>query len=209
MPEAGVAMNTAAEVLLEQRGAAFWITINRPDKRNALHPGVIDGIREGLRRAHALTEVRVIVITGAGDKAFCAGGDLRPGQGFAFDFSRPRLDYGELLREAQDASLPIIARINGACMAGGVGLAAMGDFAIAADHAQFGLPEVRIGLFPMQVLSLLQTCTAEQTWQLCGHATRHGDESGSRHSRHGRHSRHSRRARSEAACSRAACSCRG
>jgi enoyl-CoA hydratase/carnithine racemase len=164
-------MNTAAEVLLEPRGAAFWITINRPDKRNALHQGVIDGIREGLRRAHARAEVRVIVVTGAGDKAFCAGGDLRPGQGFAFDFSRPRLDYGELLREAQDASLPIIARINGACMAGGVGLAAMGDFAIAADHAQFGLPEVKIGLFPMQVLSLLQTLVPPRTvreWAITG-----------------------------------------
>jgi enoyl-CoA hydratase/carnithine racemase len=115
--------------------------------------------------------VRVIVLTGAGDQAFCAGGDLRPGEGFAFDFSRPRLAYGELLREAQDATLPIVARINGACMAGGMGLAAMTDFAVASEHAVFGLPEVKLGLFPMQVLSLLQTLVPPRTvreWAFTG-----------------------------------------
>jgi enoyl-CoA hydratase/carnithine racemase len=161
----------AGDVLHEPRGPAFWITINRPGRRNAIHQGVIDGIREGLRRAHADEGVRVIVLTGAGDQAFCAGGDLRPGEGFAFDFSRPRLAYGELLREAQDATLPIVARINGACMAGGMGLAAMGDFAVASEHAVFGLPEVRLGLFPMQVLSLLQTLVPPRTvreWAFTG-----------------------------------------
>jgi enoyl-CoA hydratase/carnithine racemase len=161
----------AGDVLHESRGPAFWITINRPGRRNAIHQGVIDGIRGGLRRAHADEGVRVIVLTGAGDQAFCAGGDLRPGEGFAFDFSRPRLAYGELLREAQDATLPIVARINGACMAGGMGLAAMTDFAVASEHAVFGLPEVKLGLFPMQVLSLLQTLVPPRTvreWAFTG-----------------------------------------
>ena len=82
-------------------------------------------------------------------------GDLRPGEGFAFDFSRPRLAYGELLREAQDATLPMVARINGACMAGGMGLRGMCDMVVAARHAIFGLPEVKVGVFPAQVLSVL------------------------------------------------------
>jgi methylglutaconyl-CoA hydratase len=161
----------AAEVLHEVAGPVFRITINRPDKRNAIHGGVVEGIREGLRRAHAHPGVRVVVLTGAGERAFCAGGDLRPGQGFAFDFSRPRIDYAEMLREAQDATLPMIARINGACLAGGMGLAAMCDVAVAADHAVFGLPEVRIGLFPMQVLSLLQMLVPPRLvreWALTG-----------------------------------------
>lgn len=143
-------------VLHEKKSSAFWITINRPDKRNAINQEVIDGIRDGYRRAHADPEIRAIVLTAAGDKAFCAGGDLQPGKGFAFDLARPNLDYADLLREAQNATLPSIARINGTCMAGGMGLLCMVDMAVAADHVLFGLPEVKVGVFPMQVLSLLQ-----------------------------------------------------
>ena len=144
-------------VLHEKRGAAFWITINRPDKRNAINKEVVDGIRAGYRAAHADPAIRAIVLTGAGDKAFCAGGDLQPGKGFAFDLSRPNVDYADMLREAQQATLPSIARINGTCMAGGMGLLCMTDMAVAADNVLFGLPEVKVGVFPMQVLSLLQT----------------------------------------------------
>jgi len=143
-------------VLHDKRGHAFWITINRPDKRNALNADVIAGIRDGYRRAHADPDVRAIVLTGAGDKAFCAGADLQPGKGFAFDLSRPNLDYADMLREAQDATLPAIVRVNGACMAGGMGLLCMADMAVADERAVFGLPEVKVGVFPMQVLSLLQ-----------------------------------------------------
>ncbi|WP_234264487.1 enoyl-CoA hydratase/isomerase family protein [Hydrogenophaga sp. NFH-34] len=164
-------MSEAPEVLLEKRGQAFWITINRPEKRNALHAGVIALMREGLRQAHADPEVRAIVLTGSGDKAFCAGGDLQPGKGFAFDFSKPSVDYADLLREAQNATLPLIARVNGTCMAGGMGLLCMVDLAVAADHALFGLPEVKVGVFPMQVLSLLQDLVPRRTvreWALTG-----------------------------------------
>ena len=158
-------------VLLERRERAFWITIHRPDKRNAINKDVIAGIREGYRRAHADPEVRAIVLTASGDKAFCAGGDLQPGAGFAFDLSRPNIDYADMLREAQNATLPTIARVNGVCMAGGIGLLCMTDLAVAADHALFGLPEVKIGLFPMQVLSLLQRIAPRRTvreWCLSG-----------------------------------------
>ena len=92
-------MSDVQEVLLERRGQAFWITINRPEKRNAIHGGVVAAMREGIRHAHADPEVRAIVVTGAGDKAFCAGGDLQPGKGFAFDFSKPSVDYADLLRD--------------------------------------------------------------------------------------------------------------
>jgi len=159
------------DVLLERRGQAFWMTINRPAKRNALHAGVIARLREGLDQAHADPEVRVIVLTGTGDKAFCAGADLQPGKSFTFDFAKPSLDYADLLRQSQNATLPIIARVNGTCMAGGMGLLCMVDMAVGVDHALFGLPEVKIGIFPMQVLSLLQHLVPPRImreWSLTG-----------------------------------------
>lgn len=158
-------------VLTEKRGRAFWITINRPEKRNSINAEVIAGVREGYRQAHADADVRVIVLTGAGDKAFCAGGDLQPGEGFAFDLSRPSGAYAELLREAHDATLPSIARVNGVCMAGGMGLLCMCDLAIASDRALFGLPEVKIGVFPMQVMSLLARIAPQRLvreWAISG-----------------------------------------
>ena len=105
-------MNENAVVLFEKRGAAFWITINRPDKRNSLNKEVIAAIGTGYARAHAGADVRVIVLTGTGDKAFCAGADLQPWKGFAFDLAKPNLDYADLLRVAYHATLPSIARIN-------------------------------------------------------------------------------------------------
>lgn len=164
-------MTDTPVVLHQKRGCAFWITLNRPDKRNAINAEVIAGIREGYRQAHADPEVRVIVLTAAGEKAFCAGGDLQPGKGFSFDLSRPNIDYADLLREAQNATLPSIARINGVCMAGGMGLLCMTDLAVAADHVLFGLPEVKVGLFPMQVFSLLQDLAPRRVireWALSG-----------------------------------------
>ena len=146
-----------APVLHDKHGHAFWITINRPDKRNALNASVIAGIVDGYRRAHEDNDVRVIVLTGTGTKAFCAGADLQPGAGFAFDLSRPNLDYADMLRTAQNATKPTIARVNGVCMAGGIGLLCMTDMAVASDDVVFGLPEVKVGVFPMQVLSLLQS----------------------------------------------------
>ena len=163
--------DTAPPVLHDKRGAAFWITINRPDKRNAINADVIAGIRAGYRAAHADSGVRAIVLTAAGEKAFCAGGDLQPGKGFAFDLSRPNVDYADLMREAQNATLPTIARINGTCMAGGMGLLCMTDLAVAADHVLFGVPEVKVGVFPMQVMSLLQNLAPRRQvreWALSG-----------------------------------------
>ena len=143
-------------VLIEKRGAALWITINRPDKRNAINAEIVAGVARGYDEAHADDDIRAIVLTGAGDKASCAGGDLNPGAAFVFDFSQPTGAYADLLRRSQNATKPTVARVNGVCMAGGMGLLCMADMAVAADSAVFGLPEVKIGVFPMQVLSLLQ-----------------------------------------------------
>lgn len=150
-------MSSQDSVIHEKRGTAFWITLNRPDKRNAIDASVVEGVTEGFRLAHADADIRAIVITGAGDQAFCAGGDLQPGKGFLFDYSEPTVPFADLLRMAWSSNLPIIARVNGTCMAGGMGLLAMADMAVAADTARFGLPEVKVGVFPMQILSLLQT----------------------------------------------------
>jgi len=164
-------MTASSPVLHDKRGPAFWITINRPDKRNALNAEVIAGIIAGYRAAHDDPAVRVIVLTGAGDKAFCAGADLQPGKAFTFDFAKPNVDYADMLRLAQSATKPTIARVNGACMAGGMGLLAMTDMAVAADNVVFGLPEVKVGVFPMQVMSLLQTIAPRRLineWSLTG-----------------------------------------
>ena len=165
-------MTDGSSVICEKRGQAFWITINRPDKRNAINADVVAGIARGYRDAHDDKEVRVIVLTGAGDKAFCAGADLQnSGAAFAMDFSRPNVDYADLLRLSQNATKPAIARVGGVCMAGGMGLLCMTEMAVAADHVIFGLPEVKVGVFPMQVMSLLQSMAPPRLvneWALTG-----------------------------------------
>src|ERR1700742_2689494 len=151
-------MTDTSSVLIEKRETSLWITINRPEKRNAINADVIAGIAKGYRAAHDDAAIRVIVLTGAGEKAFCAGADLQnTGGAFAAqDFSKPNVDFADLLRLSQNATKPAIARVNGVCMAGGMGLLCMTDMAVASDRAIFGLPEVKVGVFPMQVLSLLQ-----------------------------------------------------
>ena len=158
-------------VLIDRRGPALWITINRPDRRNALNAEVIAGIARGYAEAHGDETVRAIVLTGSGDKAFCAGADLTGGQAAFRDLAKPNSDYADLLRLAQNATKPSIARVNGVCMAGGMGLLCMTDMAVAADTAVFGLPEVKVGVFPMQVLSLLQVTVPRRIvneWCLTG-----------------------------------------
>jgi enoyl-CoA hydratase/carnithine racemase len=165
-------MTDNTSVLIEKRGAALWISINRPEKRNAINADVIAGISRGYRMAHDDADVRVIVLTGAGEKAFCAGADLQnTGGAFAQDFSKPNVEFADLLRQSQNATKPAIARLNGVCMAGGMGLLCMTDMAVASDHAVFGLPEVKVGVFPMQVLSLLQSIAPRRfvnEWAITG-----------------------------------------
>lgn len=148
----------SSELVKEIKGHTLWLTINRPERRNALNAEVIHGLTEAITGAGENKDgpPRAIVVTGSGDRAFCSGADLQSGGSFAFDYSDPYIGYANLLRCARASVIPLIARVNGACMAGGMGLLAMCDLAVAASHAQFGLPEVKVGLFPMQVLSALQ-----------------------------------------------------
>ncbi len=150
-----------AELLYEPAGHVVRLVINRPDRRNALNEAVLTGLREGLARAASEPAARVVVITGAGDRAFCAGADLAGGtESFGPDPSQPKLPYGDVLRAARACPLPLVARVNGACLAGGMGLLAMCDLAVAADYATFGLPEVKAGVFPMQVAAVLMPLLA-------------------------------------------------
>ena len=144
------------DLLSERRGPVLWLIINREARRNAMSPAVLSGIGAALLAAQEDRSLRAIVITGAGDKAFCAGADLQSGKAFVSDPSEPYAPFAQLLRRAKAATVPLIARVNGACMAGGMGLMAMCDMAVAAPHAVFGLPEVKVGVFPAQVLSTLQ-----------------------------------------------------
>jgi len=146
----------SAELWVERRGAALWLTINREERRNSLSPAVLAGLCDAITSAQQDRSTRAIVITGAGSKAFCAGADLQSGSAFAMDFSEPLGRMAQLLRLARASCVPLIARVNGACMAGGFGLLSMCDMAVAARGAIFGLPEVKVGVFPAQVLSVLQ-----------------------------------------------------
>jgi enoyl-CoA hydratase/carnithine racemase len=144
-------------VLVEDRENVRYITINRENVRNALNDEVLTALADAVNGARSEDSLRAIVLTGAGTQAFCAGGDLKPESAtFDYDFSEPTTTYANLLRAANACDLPLIARVNGHCMAGGVGLLAMCDLAIASENARFGLPEVKIGMFPMQVAALLQ-----------------------------------------------------
>ena len=145
-------------VLVEHRSAVTWITINRPDRRNAINAEVVGAISNGIRAAQASPNSRAIVLTGAGDTAFCAGGDLTAnakGVPFTVDHANPRNFVADLFRLVQDCDLPIVGRINGHALAGGVGLLCACDLAVAVDDASFGVPETKIGLFPMTILPLM------------------------------------------------------
>jgi enoyl-CoA hydratase/carnithine racemase len=144
------------ELLVERRGPVLWLTIQREERRNAISHAVLSQMTVAIDAAQADRALRAIVVTGAGTKAFCAGADLQAAQAFTTDYSEPYASMALLLRRAKAGNLPLVARVNGACMAGGMGLLAMCDMAVAASHAVFGLPEVKVGVFPAQVLSVLQ-----------------------------------------------------
>ncbi|HMS79375.1 MAG TPA: enoyl-CoA hydratase/isomerase family protein, partial [Burkholderiaceae bacterium] len=149
-------------------GGVLRLAISRPERRNAISPAVVEGVTAALRGPGTDPATRAIVVTGVGDKAFCAGADLQSGKSFQFDYSVPNLGYANLLRAAHAATVPLVARVNGACMAGGMGLLSMCDLAVAAEHAVFGLPEVKVGVFPMQVLSVLQRILPSRTlYEMC------------------------------------------
>jgi enoyl-CoA hydratase/carnithine racemase len=158
-------------VLVTRRGAVQWITINRAERRNALNEAVVTAINAGIADAMDDVQCRAIVLTGAGEQAFCAGADLQKNaQGGAFDvdFSRPRHYIVDLFKRMQDCPLPIVARVNGHAMAGGFGLLCACDMAVAADDIRIGTPEAKVGVTPMMILPfMLRVLPPRRLQEMC------------------------------------------
>jgi enoyl-CoA hydratase/carnithine racemase len=140
-------------LLYDLTGGVATVTINRPERRNALSWAVMTELRQVLAAVKDDPEVRVVVLTGAGDKAFCAGADLT---GMAGDASYAAVHDGRgelarLFRDMWELGKPTIARVRGYALAGGFGLALACDLVVAADDAQFGTPEIDVGLWPYMI----------------------------------------------------------
>lgn len=145
-----------SEVLFTIQDGIGLITINRPGQRNALNPAVLDGMRAAVQSAGQNRAVRILALTGAGERVFCAGADLKSagasepgGEGFG------RGDYRRLLTDLLKCPKPTVALARGHAMAGGLGLLLACDLALACDDIHFSTPEIEVGMFPMMVLALL------------------------------------------------------
>src|SRR5476649_461122 len=147
-----------SDIRTERRGQSLWIWIDREERRNAINKRVISGIEKAVTEVQRDPELRGIVLTGAGRKAFCAGADLSGGTDtFTLGLDEPMTDFGKLARIIRNLGVPLVGRINGDCVAGGMGLMSLCDLVVVADHARFGLPEAKVGVFPMQVLVFLRS----------------------------------------------------
>jgi enoyl-CoA hydratase/carnithine racemase len=180
-PTTVIAVPEAAEVsgddelLVERRGPVLTLTINRPARRNAMTWDVIAGLRAGIAQAKDDPSVRVVVLTGAGEEAFCAGADLSgmvpSGEGASDDpFSdhhRARGWLAALFEELWELGKPTVARVQGWAMAGGFGLALACDMVVASERARFGAPELNVGLWPYMVtVPLLRSMTPKRALEL-------------------------------------------
>jgi enoyl-CoA hydratase len=154
-------------LLVDVAGGVARITINRPDRRNALSPAVVAELGAALAAADQDPAVRVVVLTGAGEKAFSAGGDLGGGglggsggggddapEGFVGRHERGRR-FASLFTTMAGLGVPIVARVNGHALAGGFGLMLACDFTVAHDEVQVGTPEIDVGLFPMMIMATM------------------------------------------------------
>ncbi|MGH9080623.1 MAG: enoyl-CoA hydratase/isomerase family protein [Acidimicrobiales bacterium] len=168
---------SGSELLAERDGAVLTLTLNRPDRRNAMTWEIIRSLRDQVARARSDPSVRVVVLTGSGDQAFCAGADLSgmvpsdPGGAgdhdqFA-DHHRARGWLAELFEDLWHLGKPTIARVQGWAMAGGFGLALACDMVIASERARFGAPELNVGLWPYMVtVPLLRSMPAKKALEL-------------------------------------------
>ena len=141
------------ELLVSTAGGVTTLTINRPERRNALSWDVITGLRVAVAEAKADAAVRAVVSPGAGEKAGCAGADLS-GMADNASFAEVHDARGELARlfmDLYELGKPTIARVRGFCLAGGFGLALACDLVIAADDATFATPEINVGLWPYMI----------------------------------------------------------
>ena len=138
-----------AHIIYEKKGRIATITLNRPKALNALNAALLAELDDALSDAEKDESIGAIIITGAGDRAFCAGADIPEIQALtpiaARDFS---LKFHEYTRHMERIKKPIIAKINGFCLGGGQELAMACDFRIASDKAKFGQPEINLGIIP-------------------------------------------------------------
>jgi len=142
-------------LLVNVQDGVASVTLNRPDVRNALSATLIRELEQALATLEADPAARIIVLSGAGDKAFCAGADLK-GVGDRGTTLQARESFGGLARILEAMArmkTPVIAKVHGFALAGGCGLAAGCDIVVAADDAVFGLPEIKIGLLPLIVMA--------------------------------------------------------
>lgn len=143
-----------AELLYSIDNGVARITINRPEQRNALNSTVLSALRQAIQDAGQNSEARVVTLTGAGEKVFCAGADLKAaGSSKSTDFGRG--DYRRLLLSILECPKPTIALARGHVMAGGLGILLACDLSLACDDIHFSTPEIHVGMFPMMVLALL------------------------------------------------------
>jgi enoyl-CoA hydratase/carnithine racemase len=143
-------------LIVKAEGAAATLTLNRPERRNAIGPQMVNELLWALGDAGDDAAVRAIVITGAG-AAFCAGGDFAQMSGGAEGSELPhRGSYEDLLLAMTRTTKPIVARVNGHAMGGGLGLVAASTFAVASTDARLGTPEIDVGLFPFMILAVLE-----------------------------------------------------
>jgi len=142
-------------VLVEVDAGVARVTLNRPEARNALNAPMLRELEAALRRLEEDPGARVVVLRGAGERAFCAGADLK-GVGDRGTTLQARESFGGLARVLEHMArmrTPVIAQVHGYALAGGCGLAAGSDIVIAADDAVFGLPEIKVGLLPLIVMA--------------------------------------------------------
>lgn len=137
-------MTAFEHILTETDGAILWITINRPAAFNSLNPLAHRELSAALDQYAADASLRVAVITGTGERAFCVGSDLKSRSIHNAD-DHPPTGFGGISHRF-DLAKPVIAAVNGLALGGGVEIVAACDLAVAADHAEFGLPETKVGL---------------------------------------------------------------
>jgi enoyl-CoA hydratase len=160
---------TDCVVVRHRAGPAAYLTINRPEQRNALSDEVFAELRAGLAQARDDPAVRAVVLAGSGDRAFCAGGDLRQMSEGDDDLQahRGRGGLTGVIRDLWELGKPTIARVQGYALAGGFGLAAACDFVVASERAVFGVPESGVGLWPYMItVPLLQSMAPKDVLRL-------------------------------------------
>ena len=145
------------ELLYEVKDGVATLTLNRPDQRNALNGALLTQLVEAVRTARDDDAVRALVLTGAGDKVFCAGADLG---GFAADAALVEKHFAsdlflEFFRLMPRLGKPSLCAANGHVLAGGMGLALSCDLLIAKEGARFGTPEINVGAFPYMIMAII------------------------------------------------------